>query len=699
MITGDPPDDGVTISFPGDLRYAAGPVIPGATKVPGYAEHLKLATILVDAHGRVVYFDPPAEEMTGFARAEIIGRDVHVLTGASIPMTSEIFIKLAQNRQGGIVPIRRAGGDVRFASVRSQPVNLPDGSPAYLLQAIDLDREGEGVRHLGMLEGFFHQSAFGFVVLDEHLRFVLVNEALAGLNRRGAPDHVGRHIREVFDSPDMDEYEALLGEVLRTGEPIVDVRIPGAPTSVADARQVWSASWFRVTSWRDLPLAICGIVYDVSSTERPVLDAARGRDRLLLLSRVGALQGANLDMHGSAQDLARLLTAEFCDLAVIDVLDEVITGEPLPFALDESVLLHRLAGSARVSGPIVDRLIDVASPRAARDTHGFAAVLRDQRAQLIQTPGGLPVSDERTSMVREVGGHSFIIAPLRAREVTLGALTCARLGDREQFDHDDLLLVQEIANRTALGIDNSRLYRDEKQAALILQLSLLPESLPKAPEADMAYRYLPNSRSRQAGGDWFDAMVMPGRRMVLVVGDVIGHGIAAAAAMGRYRTAVQSLASIGLEPAALMTRLNDIAMTFGDNAMATCMYVQYDPLQHKCVIASAGHPPLIVEPPGVPPATHEIPAGPMLGAIPGAEYRSYSLPTPPGTRLLLYSDGVVESRSTPLDEGIARVVQQLAVRRGLSEQCDLIMAVTPTDARDDRTVLLAELHGLRRVGE
>lgn len=700
MTTREPLNEGLTVVSAADPDHVRGPVIKSAPKGTTLAERLRIATILVDAHGRVVYFDPRAEELTGFKRADVIGRDVHLLTAASIPMTSDIFIKLAQARLGGVVPIRRADGDVCFASVRSQPVSLPDGSPAYLLQAMDVDREGEGVKHLGMLEGFFHQAPFGFVVLDEQLRFVLVNEAAADLNGRPAADHTGLSLREVVDSPDLDAYEALLEEVLRTGEPIVDLRVAGTPTATAGDMQVIAGSWFRVTSWRGLPLGICGILYDVTSAEKPFLDAARGRERLLLLSRVGALQGAKLDMHGSARDLVRLLTEEFCDAAVIDVLDEVVSGESLPSAPDESTLLNRLASAARVEGAHVEELLEVPSPHSVGNTQGFVTVLRDQRAQLIQIPEGpVPADEDRLPRVRAAGGRSFIVAPLRAREVTLGILSCVRFGGRERFDHDDLLLAQEIVNRTALAIDNSRLYRDEKQAALILQLSLLPESLPNVPEAETAYRYLPNSRSRQAGGDWFDAMMLPGRRLVLVVGDVIGHGIAAAAAMGRYRTAVQSLASIGLEPAALLTRLNDIAMTFGDNAMATCMYVQYDPLNHQCTFASAGHPPLIVEPTGVPAMTNEAPSGPMLGAIPGAEYESHTIQTPPGTRLVLYSDGVVESRSTSLDEGIARVVQQMSVRRGLSEQCDLIMAVTPTDARDDRTVLLAELHGLQRATE
>ncbi|GIG71235.1 SpoIIE family protein phosphatase [Phytomonospora endophytica] len=698
------PDEGnVHIQFAGEhprgLDHIAGP--SAVETAAEFTSALRHATVIVDSAGRVSYFDPVAEQLTGFTRAEIIGRDVHILTGASVPLTSSEFTRLAAKGRSGIIPIRRADGSVRIACIRTHPIPLPDGSGAYILQAIDLGDARATVDHLGGLDAFFHQSMFGFVMLDEHLRYLMLNQALADLNRRPIADHIGRHIREVMDSADLDEYEVLLGEVLRTGEPIVDVRIPGSPTSLPGNQQVWSASWYRVTSWRDMPLGLCGIIIDVSEAERPVLDAARGRDRLLLLSRIGAQQGANLDMHGAAQDLATLLTAEFCDLAVMDVLEEVVNGETVPSAIDEQSLLHRLGGAARFVDETTERLINVQNPRQAFETHGFATVLRDNRAQLIQIPGGrIPEVDDpsgRVGDMRELGAHSFIVAPLRARDVTLGALSCMRMSDREPFDHDDLLLAQEIANRTALAVDNSRLYREEKQAALILQLSLLPERLPQAPEADLAYRYLPNSRSRQAGGDWFDAMVLPGRRLCLVVGDVIGHGIAAAAAMGRYRTAVQSLASIGLEPAALLTRLNDIALTFGDNAMATCMYVLYDPLQHRCAIASAGHPPIIIEPPGGVAYPLEIQSGPMLGAIPGAEYRSEPLNTPPGTRLLLYSDGVVESRSTPLDDGIKRLLQQLGSRRSLSEQCDRIMAATPPDARDDRTILMAELYGLRRA--
>ncbi|MGH8881207.1 MAG: PP2C family protein-serine/threonine phosphatase, partial [Stackebrandtia sp.] len=262
---------------------------------------------------------------------------------------------------------------------------------------------------------------------------------------------------------------------------------------------------------------------------------------------------------------------------------------------------------------------------------------------------------------------------------------------------EDMLLAAEIADRTALTIDNSRLYGIEKQTALTLQRNLLPLRLPDLPEVKLTYRYRPSRADMRAGGDWFDTITLPGRRVAMVVGDVAGHGITSAAAMGHYRTAVRTLASIGLGPAILLTRLNDLAFEFGSDVTATCVYALYDPVNHTCAIASAGHPPPVLSTTDGPAEPRELGSGPLLGAIPTAEYQATVLETPPGTRLLLYSDGVVESRHQSLDVGIAELTRKLVSHRPDDEVCDRIMEGSPS-TEDDRTVFLARFHGLRATG-
>lgn len=667
-----------------------------------FGADLRAATVLVDSDGRISFFDRRAEELTGFAASDVLGRAVSILSAAAVPLTADEFVRRVgtDGEDRGVLPLRLADGTARLVTIRTHGIRLPDDTNAFLLHLLEVSVGPHTDTHPGLLDAVFHQSPYGIVVLDEQLRFVMINQTMADSNRRPVADHIGRHVREVFDTPEMERYESLMQEVMRTGKPVFDLHVPGHPTSEPGSWGIWSASWFRVDSWCGSPLGVCGVIYELPRQAPSELDRARTRERARLLGRLGALQGASLDMDAAATGLVEVLTTEFCELAMIDVLDAVASGEPMPEEVEDTTLVQRLAAATRLDHPAARALIDREVVRPVADTNAFSAVLADGHARLIRLSAGDPPLDtpvDVTDAATAADFDSAVIAPMRARNTMIGALTCLRTADRESFNEEDLDLVQEVANRTALAIDNARLYREEKQAALVLQLSLLPQRPPETPEASMVYRYLPSHAAGRVGGDWFDMIVLPGRRIAMVVGDVVGHGINAAATMGRYRTAVQALSSVGLDPAALLTRLNDVVATFGEGAMATCLYVLYDPHQHRCVVASAGHPPLIMGHPDGSARPFTPPSGPMLGVHGDAVYASAGVDTPPGTRLLLYSDGLVESRTLDLDEGVARLVQRLGNAHGdLSPQADLLLAASPDDARDDRTLLLAELHGLRR---
>ncbi|HZE41812.1 MAG TPA: SpoIIE family protein phosphatase [Stackebrandtia sp.] len=664
---------------------------------PMFSGELRIATIIVDSQGRIVYFGHNAEHLTGFGRAEMIGRDIQVLTTTSIPFETRRHLAAAPSERPEIHQLRRADGSMRAVHVYRHPIPQPGRPSSTLLMAVDTVENSEAEAGLGLLNAFFDQSAFGFVILDNKLRYVALNEALARINRRPIADHLGRHIREVIGSADLDVYESALEAVLRTGEPVSNLHLPGHPTTAPGEEQVWSVSWYRLVEADDRPMGLCGVIMDITSGEEAELDAARSRARLSLLGEVGSTQLSSLDFRESTERLGRLLTTDYCDLVTVDVVNALVTGQQPPEQPGPDTLVARLVAAARNPSPATDKLLEVDDPRPASATNAFAQVLVSHRARLIDDPAlsrapNLPPEAHRHLAANSLGLSSLIIAPLRARDTTLGVMTCIRFADRERFDTDDLVLLTEIAARTALTIDNSRLYRDERQAALTLQRSLLPPRLPENGEVTITYRYRPSHSHLRAGGDWFDAVELPGRCMAIVVGDVAGHGITSAAAMGQFRTAVVTLASIGLDPAALLTRLNELSFHFADTT-ATCLYLVYDPVQHLCAVASAGHPPPVVVPPDGAAEAREVAGGPLLGAIPGADYRSSILETPPGTRLVMYSDGVVESRHTRLDDGIASVVRLASMNRPVTELCDQVMATSPS-TDDDRTVMVTEFHGI-----
>ncbi|MCG0291141.1 PP2C family protein-serine/threonine phosphatase, partial [Streptomyces sp. PSAA01] len=241
-----------------------------------------------------------------------------------------------------------------------------------------------------------------------------------------------------------------------------------------------------------------------------------------------------------------------------------------------------------------------------------AACLIEGRAARYEVTESLLASWEakdpvRAARMRENGIHAVIVAPMRARGVTLGAAFFARHRTPAPFSEDDTMLAEELTARAAVCVDNARRYLRERMTAETLQRSLLPQRLPELTALEIASRYLPAGAWAGVGGDWFDAIPLSGARAALVVGDVVGRGLQAAATMGRLRMAVRTLADIDLPPGELLAHLDDLVDRLSsdenresDGAVgATCLYAVYDPVSRHCAIAAAGHPaPLVADPEG-----------------------------------------------------------------------------------------------------
>ncbi|MEU1026521.1 ATP-binding SpoIIE family protein phosphatase, partial [Streptomyces sp. NPDC005904] len=277
----------------------------------------------------------------------------------------------------------------------------------------------------------------------------------------------------------------------------------------------------------------------------------------------------------------------------------------------------------------------------------------------------------------------------------------------------------ELAARAAVCIDNARLYRREHERALILQRSLLPPGDPEASGLDIACRYLPGNAATEVGGDWFDVIELPGHRTALVVGDVMGRGLRAAVAMGELRTAVRTLALLDLEPAEVLSALDEIARGLGNPAgpqqntraarkaadadlsevyLATCVYAVYDAVTRRCTFANAGHlPPVLVES-GDPDRLAlmlDVPPGLPLG-VGGEPFEDVEVELPEGALLALYTDGLVESRDHPLDEGLNAFVRALGdAPPALEDVCDHVLNSLHTHhGEDDIALLMARVQGL-----
>ncbi len=299
------------------------------------------------------------------------------------------------------------------------------------------------------------------------------------------------------------------------------------------------------------------------------------------------------------------------------------------------------------------------------------------------------------------------MVPLCARGATLGVARFCRHRNPDRYDDEDLLLAQEIAARAAVAVDNARRYTHARATALSLQRSLLPPRTPPQSAVSVACRYLPAGGRAGVGGDWYDVIPLSGARVALVVGDVVGHDIHAAATMGRLRTAVRTLADIDLPPDELLTHLDDVVLRLSAEAAAdpdredtgdigaTCLYAVHDPVGRCCTLARAGHVLPVVRAADGTVDTLEPPPGPPLG-LGGLPFEAVEVELPEGSLLALCTDGLIAARDHDVETGLALLRESLArPAADLEATCDTVLStLLPDRPDDDVALLLARTHAL-----
>ncbi|MET9854540.1 SpoIIE family protein phosphatase [Streptomyces sp. NPDC006450] len=448
----------------------------------------------------------------------------------------------------------------------------------------------------------------------------------------------------------------------------------------------------------------------VTPTESAVEAAERdARRRRTGLSRaVAAGIGASLDVVELAETLVNLLVPDFADLATVDIAEPVLVGDEPPH-LDTSrdVSLRRTAAAQSPEISAEDLLaVGEALPPVTDSTlmrplmKGLPVVVPDVavlHAKLGVDPESLPLFVPQ-------GAHSSVAVPLYARGLILGCVTVWRSQLASAFGEEDAALLQDVVSRAALGVDNARRYTKEHRSAVALQRSLLPRSAVDCAAVETVGVYRPAGGGMGVGGDWFDVIPLPSLRVAFVVGDVVGHGLEATAAMARLRTAVQTLADLDLDPGELLTHLDDLVLGFSSEQMtgesraepavlgATCLYAVYDPVTGQCAAATAGHPPPALLSPGDEPAFVGLVPGPPLG-VGGMPFEVTEFEVRPGSMLAFFTDGLVESRGGDIDEGMDRLRSALAganpgLALGAISQ-DIFDGVLPQEPSDDVALLLA----------
>ena len=567
-------------------------------------------------------------------------------------------------------------------------LSLATGGTALVSRRLLRQTHGLGPHEMTRMyehhDAVLHAVREGVLIVSGEGRLLLANDEAHRLLDL-PEDAEGRHVRDLglpADTADLlasgreatDEVHLVKDRLLAVNQRTTDVR-GGPPGSVATLRD---STELRALSGR----------------------AEEARERLNMLYDAGVGIGTSLDVTRTAEELAELAVPRFADFATVDLFDAVLGGGQ-PGALTP---LRRTACSGiRSDAPLYKvgrqiRFVD-SSPQARSLRSGQAVLEPD----LDLAPGWHAQDLERTAQVVAYGIHSLITVPLRAGSLVLGVVSFWRSEKPDAFDVDELALAEELVARAAVSIDNARRYTREHSMAVTLQRSLLPRTLPEQSALEIAYRYLPAQAG--VGGDWFDVLPLSGARVALVVGDVVGHGLHAAATMGRLRTAVHNFSSLDLPPDELVALLDELVARIDQDEAeedgsapvtgATCLYAIYDPVARTCTVARAGHPPPALIRPDGSVTFPDVPAGPPLG-LGGLPFETAELPLEEGSRLVLYTDGLVEDRDRDIDEGL-ELLRGALERAGESSEdtCRAVLdSQLPAKPSDDVALIVARTRAL-----
>ncbi|MBO4252746.1 ATP-binding SpoIIE family protein phosphatase [Streptomyces griseorubiginosus] len=658
-----------------------------------------VATVTLDRDGTVTGWSEGARRLLGHRAPEVVGRAAaELLLGRQAPGASGLAL-LGSEEWSGTAALRHRDGHRVDVTLHAHPSLDRDGRPQGFVVTVATSSAASD-RDRRMVEWAFDQASVGLSAHSTasgswHLNAAAAEEDAAGAEAGDGEEGFLRCVRRVAEEGRSTRYERLVPE----------------PASAPVRHRAWVIELWPV---RD---PATGEVVGVGTAAFDSSEQHAARERLALLQEAGVCVGTTLNVTRTAQELADLAVPRLADFVSVDLLDSVLRGEePVPGPVDAAVALRRAAHQSAAEGTGV--------PEAAIDLGGIdtyppfsppARALAGGRPVL--TGAGDPDfarwlagHEARTARNEEYGFHSVMATPLRARGITLGVAVFARIGDSPPFEPDDLILAEELAGRTAVGVDNARRYTRERTNALTLQRSLLPRDLPRQAAVEVAYRYLPAGSGAGVGGDWFDVVPLSGTRVGLVVGDVVGHGIHASATMGRLRTAVRTLADVDLPPDELLTHLDDLVAHLSSDREdvavdepyfvsgeigATCLYAVYDPVSRVCTFASAGHiPPAVLLPDGTVELVRLTP-GPLLG-VGGLPFETTELELPEGSLLAFCTDGLIEARDRDVGLGLDRLCDALSRPvPSLDVTCDAILkALLPDSPADDVALLLVRTRAL-----
>ncbi|MFD9482437.1 SpoIIE family protein phosphatase [Streptomyces sp. NPDC059991] len=677
------------------------PTLPRQSAVAG---RIPLAVIVVDGDGLVSHWSTGARRLFGPAREEAVGRSALDL----LPVSGA----LREDRPGDVLRELDAydtfgpGLDASLNGLTSYPTagraTLSDaGRPrvdvlwwAYplvgpgteRLLVLAADARQLHAEHPGPGRGAVERIAPGFAL---HTEF------------QGAEELAGR-LPEILPSMSVGESSRIVSQVLELGYPVLEFsqhdRVPVTPDWGVPRR-----AERRAAQGGGQAPAAAGLA-PAPEFEQD-LEYAAVRERLEFLNEVSGRIGSSLDLSRTIHEVSAAVVPRFTDVAGTYLREQVIAGEGFPDGPpDETTMWHRVAVEHVDAPGRWDDVVPVGESMPFPAHTPFFQCMTSGEPVLVpriseQMGTAIASQFEKRDIRPLINGRSMLVVPLKARNVVLGFMILLRHAERAEFNDMDRVTGAELAARAGLVLDNARMYTYQESVAETLQDSMLPQVTPRMTGCDTATRYLPGTLLGRVGGDWFDSIKLPGSRIALVVGDVMGHGLNSAAMMGQLRTAVQTMAALDLPPAQLLRNLDDLAQRLGEHYLATCLYAVYDPIEGELLMANAGHvPPVLVRAADGRSELLDLPTGAPIG-VGGVPFETARVRVEPGDRLVMCTDGLVEMRGEDIGVGLATLCESAAhPAASMDDACDTIIRALNTRGgrKDDVALLMARLNGIAR---
>ncbi|WP_030252871.1 SpoIIE family protein phosphatase [Streptomyces violens] len=695
----------------GDDMVSAAPGVPAPRDPePG---RIPLAVVVVDARGLVSHWSRGARRLFGPSREEAVGAPAVDLMPVSGALGSDEW----QSTDGAVGAEDPHGPDLESAlggetsfprAGRARTADPERGRVDILWWAYPLVGPGEErllvlAADAGQLHG---ESEDG----GERDRERFAPGFALHTDFPGSHD-LARRLPEILPSMSPQESARIVSQVLELGYPVLEIsqqeRFPVTPDWGVPRRVERRARLLRTAQEAADPQTAAAAAAELESD----LEYAAVRERLEFLNEVSGRIGSSLDLARTIQEVSEAVVPRFTDVAGTYLREQVIAGEGFPDGPpDTTTMWHRVAVEHNDEPGRWDDVVPVGESMPFPAHTPFFQCMTTGEPVLIprisEEMGHRIASQfEKRDISPLISLRSMLVVPLKARNVVLGFMILLRHPERTEFNDMDRVTGAELAARAGLVLDNARMYTYQENVAETLQDSMLPHIEPRMAGCDTATRYLPGTRLGRVGGDWFDTIKLPGSRTALVVGDVMGHGLNSAAMMGQLRTAVQTMAAIDMQPEQLLRSLDDLAQRLGDNYLATCLYVIYDPIESRLTLANAGHiPPVIVRAADGRSELLDLPTGAPIG-VGGVPFDAVTVPVAPGDRLVLCTDGLVEVRGEDIGVGLAALAESAAhPAASMDEACDTIIRALATTLnkgrggrKDDVALLMARLNGIERA--